>query len=287
MPDDRNDIQPPGGDKLDLAAGGARSRHLDLDALSAVIDGALPPADDAAARAHLATCPDCRQDLAELRATVDLLANLPLYEPRRALTLGPEHARGRPARRVDHPLAAGPSPALAPTLTLPSSRPAASTMAGAEVAGERGWGNRLLPNIRALQIATTVVAALFVLVTVGDLLAPAPESAPAAAPAGFVAAPAPALDAANDVAPAVVTLAPAEAVLEQQRDAVGGAAAGTDAVSDASVGADGTRARATEPERIRTSPWRVAQLALGLVLLWLVVSLAGRLIIDRHERMPG
>ncbi|HET7094195.1 MAG TPA: zf-HC2 domain-containing protein, partial [Thermomicrobiales bacterium] len=75
---------------------GADARHLDLDALSAWIDGALDSAEREAVAAHLAACPACRADRDELQATVTLLRALPQFAPRRSFQLGPEHVRQRP-----------------------------------------------------------------------------------------------------------------------------------------------------------------------------------------------
>ncbi len=276
MPDDTTHPQTGGQDFAAFGEGGL-SRHLDLDALSAAIDGTLPPSDAAAARAHLAACPDCRRDEAELRATVDLLRNLPQYEPSRSFVLGPEHARGRSAGSAWRPAAATATP------TLPSSRPSPAAPEATAAGEAHAWGSRLLPGIRVLQVATAVVALLLVLVTAGDLMSPDPDPVPVMAPQGFAAMPAeqeaPPVPAA---APTVTGAQPAAARAVIPADIT---ADGTNATGGTSQAASGTRAAQDAPGP--TSPWRVAQLALALVLLWLVVSLAGRLLIDRHERMPG
>lgn len=58
--------------------------HIDTDTLSAYLNGAVTPAERDRVEAHLTTCVACRQELAELQATVALLRGLPQYEPRRA-----------------------------------------------------------------------------------------------------------------------------------------------------------------------------------------------------------
>lgn len=70
----------------------ATRQHLDTDALSAFLDDRLDGNLNTAATGHIAACPDCRRELAELRATVSLLGGLPQYRPRRSFTLGSEYA---------------------------------------------------------------------------------------------------------------------------------------------------------------------------------------------------
>ncbi len=67
------------------------SHHIRTDDLSAYIDGMLSESDRSAIANHLATCAECRAELAELRATVRLLNALPQYTPRRSLQLGMDH----------------------------------------------------------------------------------------------------------------------------------------------------------------------------------------------------
>ncbi len=105
-------------------------QHLDTDALSAFIDNRLEGDLTLAAEGHIATCPDCRRELAELRATVSLLNGLPQYRPRRSFALGPDYA---------HPVR--------------TSRFA-----------------RLLPILPRLQAATVACLLLLLLVGAGDML---------------------------------------------------------------------------------------------------------------------
>jgi anti-sigma factor RsiW len=254
-------------------------RHLDLDALNAVLDGALDPADRAAATAHLAACTACAADLAELRATAVLLRELPQYRPRRSFTLGPEHAN-RP-------------------------RPLAETGTG-----------RFLPSLPALRAATLAVAALLLLAVVGEwalgrspaptvprqpVPAPAPtvvldeapavqEAAPAAEgaraePAGLERAIAPGLSGADQEAAgdgAAGDTAIGDASGEEVDEAAGGV--GTGAASRTSQGADGEPPAAAA--RAAPSPWRLAQIGLGLTLLWLLASLAGLGVVRRLQGQP-
>jgi hypothetical protein len=72
--------------------------HVDDETLSALIDDALPPAEAAAARQHLAACAACQEHYQELEQVVRLVRRLPEVEPPRAFTIGP-HALG-PTPRV-------------------------------------------------------------------------------------------------------------------------------------------------------------------------------------------
>ncbi|HYO29447.1 MAG TPA: zf-HC2 domain-containing protein [Thermomicrobiales bacterium] len=246
-------------------------RHLDLDALNALLDGTLDPTDGVVAEAHVARCAACAADLGELRATVGLLRGLPQYRPRRSFALGPEHA----------------------------TRPRPVVAAGTA---------RLLPSVQALRVATLAVAALLLLAVAGEWTfgqAPSwpslPQSAPVAAPAdlaptasaALAPAPAPALNeapTARQPAPAAGGAPPSAAeravapgagdALEASGDGAangeGGAIgedAGTGGATGASQTTDGGHPAREAPAT--PSPWRLAQIGLGLILLWLLVSLVG------------
>src|SRR5919112_3745503 len=170
-----------------------RPGHLDIDAVSAFVDRDLEPDELTTIEFHLHECPACHREVLEIRTTVVLLAGLPRYTPRRSFCLGHEHARASRRRlprghsRSD-PFGASGYPASA-----------ATAVAHAETGRAAGW----LPG---LQAAAMVVGVLLLLVTTSDLMgmppqpadwlsdetpvqqldfraAPAPESAPPAAPA--------------------------------------------------------------------------------------------------------
>jgi len=67
------------------------------DALSALLDGALPPAEAAEIERHLAGCAECRTEHDALGAVRAAVRSLPLLDPpARALTPAPEgRERGR------------------------------------------------------------------------------------------------------------------------------------------------------------------------------------------------
>ena len=62
-------------------------RHLTTEQLSAYLDKQLTPQEQAAFDAHISTCPQCQQALAELRSTVTLLRAMPRVDVPRSFTL--------------------------------------------------------------------------------------------------------------------------------------------------------------------------------------------------------
>lgn len=67
--------------------------HLGADALNAYLDDVVSSDERRLIDEHLATCEDCRHELAELGAVRDLLRDLPQYYPPRSFQLGVEHER--------------------------------------------------------------------------------------------------------------------------------------------------------------------------------------------------
>jgi hypothetical protein len=289
-----------------------RPGHLDIDAVSAFVDRDLQPDDLATIEFHLHECPPCYREVLEIRTTVVLLTGLPQYTPRRSFCLGHEHARASRRRLPRGHSWSGPFGSTG----YPAS--AASAVAHAEAGRAAGW----LPG---LQAAAMVVGVLLLLVTTSDLMgmppqpadwlsdetpvqqldfraAPAPESAPPAAPAQEAAsdsdaalAPAnsrsePSFGVASN--PSEGTTSGDSASEEMQEDAetantglsVGTSpalAAVTRAVPTPGAGlarspetatadADAPAATDAQPSRLR-----LAQLALAFALAWLVVTIVG------------
>ncbi|MGI9255089.1 MAG: hypothetical protein ACR2J8_15205, partial [Thermomicrobiales bacterium] len=149
-------------------------------------------------------------------------------------------------------------------------RPASPYLPPPVPAAQPSWFDHLLPGAGVLKIATGFVGLALLATVAGDAIMPDPaprqsiamnsaQVATSILPSAAKQAPA-AAPAAN---PAGVTETPAPAL--QQTGEV----------------------PATLAANSAPSPWRIAQLALGLLLLWLLVSLAGRLWVDRHENLPG
>jgi len=71
--------------------------HVDTDALNAYLDDELTFEERRQIDEHLATCADCRQELAELSAVRDLLRALPQFDPHTSFQVGTEHERRKTA----------------------------------------------------------------------------------------------------------------------------------------------------------------------------------------------
>ena len=78
-------------DKSERDPGRGSVRHLDAYALNAYLDDVVSSEERRQIDEHLATCEDCRQELAELGAVRDLLRDLPQYNPPRSFQIGAEH----------------------------------------------------------------------------------------------------------------------------------------------------------------------------------------------------
>lgn len=277
---------------------GSRPGHLDIDAVSAFIDRDLDPDDLATIAFHLAECPPCKREVIEIRTTVVLLSNLPQYAPRRSFCLGHEHARALRRRRRG----------VADRAWVGSSGPASGRGSAVPPLG----GGRYGAWLSGMQAAAVLVGALLIMMTAGDLAGiPLVRQAQFAAPtaaAGLSEAPQAARPAPTATGAAgVAALAPAASAPEPSfRMAAAPSAQGTGRSAGASEGVltedelaavapdEGTFAAAkamptSAPviapdaapvgERVTSEtrlPWpRLAQLALALILAWLIVSIVG------------
>ncbi|MGI9252278.1 MAG: anti-sigma factor family protein, partial [Thermomicrobiales bacterium] len=142
----------------------ARIRHLDIEALSLHIDGALDGSEGLEAERHLASCSDCAMDFTELRMTVSLLQALPQYAPRRSFTLGPEYGKIKRRALQESPAQRRQEPERPASPYLPPSVPAA----------QPSWFDHLLPGAGALKIATGFVGLALLATLVGDAIVPDP-----------------------------------------------------------------------------------------------------------------
>ncbi len=229
-------------------------RHPDEETLGAFLDGGLSPREERLVSAHLAGCRDCRSEIAAIRATVALLGGLPQYEPRRSFRISPHQAaRGQ---------APGDSRRLA----------------------------RLLPSFPSLRIATVAVAMLLLMVGTGDFLTHRDETSesnsaqPAARaiatlPAAKAAEQQPALD--LDQAPSSASGAPGafSAPAAAPADSAAGAAVTTNSPPSLATTAAPREAAPAQSTRSEgddgPSFWRLGEVALALILAWLLVSMTG------------
>lgn len=242
-------------------------QHLDTEALSVLLDDALSGPDWELAAAHLEGCDACRRDLAELRATVSLLSGLPQYRPRRSFELGPEHASEvQPSRFA-----------------------------------------RFLPWVPALRAASLAVALLLVVVTAIDLRSS--DDATTVVNQGLPGPTATAEPGINRTEPPGVA---GEQTAQDDSRSDSEANSGTNVESDQALEAAPAAAptgpnpdpaaetsleapadvapeapvaeQAPWPEDNRPSPWRLAEVGLALILLWLLVSLVW---LERLRRTAG
>ncbi|MDQ3779352.1 MAG: zf-HC2 domain-containing protein [Chloroflexota bacterium] len=269
----RNDQARGGGGDAERSRSPARpaanaARHLDLDTLTAYLDHELSDADSQDAEHHLRLCADCRQERDELRATVLLLRGLPQYAPRRSFRVGSERA-------------------MTPV--------------------NGGWLARLLPALPAIRVAMVAVAVLLLVVVTGDLLTgvgddqrlaappPAPPNAEItdeqAEPAADDDAAlqrdqaAPAANGTNSLVESSERTAVPPAPAAGRQPATNAAAARSTPMPAGDEAIDAAGDAGVEPAEAADGPsiWRLAQLALGFLLLWLMVTMVG---LERLRRKP-
>ncbi len=230
--------------------------HVDDETLSALIDDALPPAEAAAARQHLAACAACQQRYQELEQVVSLVRRLPDVEPPRAFTIGPRALEPTPRVR-----------------RLETWYDASRALAGALAA-----------------VFVLLLGARLYLGTVTPQPTQVPRAAPAAAPAPPTGAAsqaariAPQTPAADQSGPAAVA-APAEQPAPAARLAASAASAsdGAASTSAAASGAAQAPAPAAAPESAPAA--RSPLLAPGWLVASLVVLLIaiGSTLLARHR----
>ncbi len=289
--------------------------HLDIDAVSAFVDRDLGPDDLAMISFHLSNCPACDREVLEIRTTVFLLAGLPQYEPRRSFCLGQEHARAsrrREQSRESQPwsganaLTGQPGGAIA----QPAGVSRGGWLSGLHVAAVVVGALLLLVTASDLTgfVADPPSPLQLAAPTAAAGITPPQAAMPAEAPQAAQVAP-PVADAVSEAEPSsgmVSAFQEAPAALRGTTDrdsaseempeaenlaqpaprlmaTVAGAAAVTQAIP--TPGAASAPSGAGSAERVgasdgavsgeQPSRMRIVQLALGLLLAWLIVSIAG------------
>jgi hypothetical protein len=264
--------------------------HLTGNALNELIDGSLPSPQAAQVQAHLDGCPDCATRWHELTQTVALLRSLPEIEPSRSFEIAAQPASS----------AATPAKPRFQTILTPAFPVLRVAVAAVFL---------LLVGVTATDLITqpdddrdqvAMIAEPTAAPTEAVMRQEAEEAPEAdAAPLPTGAAPAPAaagasLEEAGESQEALPASEPSEAFSQAVADEDTGAAdAGV--AQDAADGADIAQAPAATPEiapsptaaapesRVDTteddddglSNWRIAEIALLLLLFWLVVTWFG------------
>jgi hypothetical protein len=257
--------------------------HLSAETLSAYHDHGLRPNERQAADAHLRSCPRCRQDLADLRATVELLHALPERRPRRSFQLSPDQALP-PApwfRRwfIGLPAAQIAAAAVSVLLVL--------VIAGDLLTHE---GDHRQVQM-AVQAPSTINSAISSNAREADDVQPqlgakpASTNPPAAISAAREAQPPGAAESGVQAPANSAARAPAPANAESAGGAADQETASSPAASP-TVAPTATAAPAptAQPTEVASSQstgethpswWRISEIALAILLLWLIVSAIG------------
>ncbi len=219
--------------------------HLTVDDLSAFINGDLEEEDRSWVAAHLDECAECREWLSELRSVVRLLRHVEAPAPSRSFKLTPEMVKPR----------------------LVEVEP---------------WIIRVQPALRRL---TAIAAALLLILVVADGLAHSGSSnGSKSADVSFSTSAVTSSGGASQslaVAPAATAAATSAArdtassasVESQSNASTGAAATPTGATISAGSGAppQSEQPVATgKSDQAHTSYWRLAELAAGVVVVWLL-----------------
>lgn len=270
------------------------TQHPDTETLSASLDGRLASWERDTVAMHVAGCSDCRRELTELRATVLLLNDLPRYEPRRSFQISPRQLRTAPEDSWAWFTRLLPALPALRTATMAVAILLMAVSAGDVLVHRNGGESNdvTAPQGQALNALGTETVqpssnqqANEPMMAAQD--APSTTSGSGAAAAGVQ----PELDQAADqqeggqqapmeAAPgsdnAVVTVPAADERNEEtgQQTAILQATgqSGSSAISGRNAGTP--RPVAATP-RQRPSAWRLTEVGLGLILLWLIVTVAG------------
>lgn len=235
------------------------TRHLDLATVSAYVDGALDQAEREAIEVHLASCAACRQEVAEISVTVDLLHDLPRYRSHRSFRLDPAVARRQRGNVV--------------------------------------WLGRYLHALPLVRVATAAVALLFLGTIVADVLTEPEAPSQQDLPAEQGRAPAEREQIVMATATAALDAAASDEGPAQDEAMQGAGDTAADEIPAAAESGSQPRAAAVAPptptatavptatpsppptpvpERPASAagdrlPWRVAEVGLGIALLLLTV----------------
>jgi hypothetical protein len=263
--------------------GNAPGPHLNDSAMSAYLDGEMRPYERSIADAHLRACAACRRDLADLRATVELLHALPEARPRRSFQLSPEQAHDSVSwlRRLVTGLPAAQIAAVAVSVLL-------VIVISADLLTHEGGHGQLQ---MAVQAPTTINSAIPPNAQESDNVQPQLGAKPAST------RPPAAISAARQAQPtaAIASAAQAPANAAPGAPAPAGGAAGSSAAESAAVASPSASPAATPGPTAAPAPtvqatevansqsngasrpswWRIAEIALAIVLLWLIVSTIG------------
>lgn len=286
--------------------------HLDIDAVSAYVDRDLAPEELDLLAYHLSHCDACHREVLEIHTTVLLLSSLPQYAPRRSFRLGQEHARASRRRHLERDQLATPVVTTgqpgAPVSVPPTTRDG-GWLSGLHVAAlvvgtllllvTAGDLTGFVADPSPVQLAAPTAAAG--LVTQPEAPAPAPatdqalmarEIAPPAASdadagpsesfSAFQQAPA-APDGTESANSASEEMLEAESEAPRAAATVAGVAAVTQAIPTPAAASSSTGIEADEQtappadtaDTGQPSLLRLVQIALGLLLAWLIVSIAG------------
>jgi hypothetical protein len=289
--------------------------HLDIDAVSGYVDRDFGTDDLALLEIHISRCPECKREVLEIRATMLLLASLPQYEPRRSFCLSQEHARARRRRgesarapwvgpsafpsQAAAAVAPGPSDGMMrPAGWLPGLHAAALVVGALLLLVTVGDLTGLMPGsrqaVQPMQLAAppapVAQATLAPIVVPEEAEFPAPA---AMAPADGDAAGTSAFlgetsmqEAADESNGTAGGNSASEGVMADTarapRSAATVAAAAVTSAVPTAAAASAMEPAASEPAAATTSEssgqpsrMRIVQIALALLLAWLVVSIAG------------